>query len=104
MSLLQKRPPAVRKSFDDVRLPQRPAAVHPSPDDARNLLRQLISRTRRRESDVAHVVVKIEMCVLDPVRPIQFERDLDHPSTQRLQMTDHDRQPLTHRNERIKIP
>lgn len=49
------------------------AAVHPSPDDAGNMLSQLIGRTRWRESDVAHVVVEIEGCVLDPVRPVQFE-------------------------------
>ena len=37
------------------------------------MLSQLIGRTRWRESDVAHVVVEIEGCVLDPVRPVQFE-------------------------------
>ena len=64
--------------------------VHPSTDDARDLLGQArSSRPRRSQPDVTHVVVEIEVRVLDPVGAIQTQRHLHHLATQRFEMTDH---------------
>ena len=52
-------------------LPERAAAVHLPADDARHLLGELVGATRRCEADVAHVVVQVELGVVDPVRVVQ---------------------------------
>ena len=44
MGLGQHRPPPIGETLDHVGLPQRAAAVHPAPDDARDLLGQLVKR------------------------------------------------------------
>ena len=78
-------------------------AIHVPTDDARHLLGELVGGTGRGETDVPDVIVEIEVVVLDPVRPIEFERDVDDLAAQRFEMTDHDTEPFPHGGERIEV-
>ena len=62
--------------FDQVEFPQRARQVQRSRVDARGLDAELAPVARLRQRDVAHVVLEVEVLVLDPVREIEFER---HP-------------------------
>lgn len=39
---------------------------------------------------MADVIVEVELVVLDSIRPVEFKRDFDDRTPQRLQMSDHD--------------
>ena len=77
----QHRPATVGQPLDDVGLPQRTGAIHPTPDDACDLFGELVGPAGRGEPDVANVVVEIEVGIVDPIRVVEFERHLDQPPT-----------------------
>ena len=72
-------------------------------DDARHLVAELVGGSRGREADVADVVVEIEVGVVDPVRMIEPERNVDEAPAHRRQMTDERAETLVHDVERLEI-
>jgi hypothetical protein len=85
VDLRELRHQPVPKALDDVELPERAAPVERASDDARHLLGKLPIVSGRREPDVPDVEVEIEVRVLDPVRVIEPERDLDEAAAVRRQ-------------------
>ena len=67
---------AALEPLDHVELPQRTAAVEGARDEARALLAQLPRVARRRQPDVAHVEVEVEVRILDPVGMIEAQLHL----------------------------
>lgn len=67
---------AVSQSPDHVQLPERPLPVERTLMDAGHLFGQPPLVAGRRQSDLADVVIQIEVGILDPVRLIEAERDL----------------------------
>ena len=67
----------VVEPLDDVRLPQRLAAVERPRVDARHLDAELAPVTRGRQCDVAHVELDVDVVVLDPVGTVEVERHRD---------------------------
>src|SRR4051794_22210482 len=82
---------------DHVELPQRPRPVERAREDARHLLAQLRVGARRGQCELAHVEVEVEVRVVDPVRIVEPERDLDELPLERRQ----ERQPLA--QERLQV-
>ena len=103
MGLGEHRPASVGEAFDDVGLPQRSAAIHPATDDTCHLVGQLVGTARRGEADVAHVVVEVEVGVVDPVRVVEFERHLDQPAAHRLEPPDEGVESVVSGLERIEV-
>ena len=64
----------VGQALDDVALPQRPAPVERTADDAGHELGDLLVAPGRRHRGVAHVEVEVEVGVVDPVRVVEVER------------------------------
>ncbi len=79
-SLGQQREAVLRQveqaveALDDVQLPQRPVEVERARVDARGLNAELAPVARLRQRDVAHVILEVEVLVLDPVRLVEPER------------------------------
>ena len=67
---------------DDVHLPQRPRPVERARMQPGHLRRQLPIVARRRERQVAHVELEVEVLVLHPVREVQAERHFEQPPAQ----------------------
>ena len=88
VGLGEHRPSTVGEALDDVGLPQRPRAVHGSPDDACHLLGKLVGAPGRRQTDVADVIVEIEVGVVDPVGMVESEGHFDQPSPHRFETAD----------------
>ena len=61
--LREQRPAAVLEALDDVDLPQRAGAVHRPPDDAGDLLGELVAAPGRGQAHVADVEVEVEVGV-----------------------------------------
>ena len=77
------QPVDVVEALDDVHLPQRPAPVERSRVQPRHLDAELPPVARLRQRDVAHVVLEVEVGVLDPVRVVEPERHLHQPLAER---------------------
>jgi hypothetical protein len=99
----EQRPRAVLEALDDVDLPQRTGAVHGPPDDAGDLVGQLIGSTRRGQAHVADVEVEVEVGVVDPVRMVEVHRHLDDAPAHRFEHADHRLEPAVHGSERIEV-
>ena len=69
----QREAPAL-EALDEPRLPQRLGAVQPLRVDARGERAQLLLRARLRQRRVAHVVLEVEVAVVDPDRPAGLKR------------------------------
>lgn len=67
----QHRQPSVRQALDHVALPQRMRPVEPLPGDVRAHLGELAVVARRGQADPVHMVVEVEILVLDPHRMVQ---------------------------------
>ena len=90
VDLGQQADVVVLQSVDQVCLPQRPRAIERPLEDPRHLLGQLGIGRRRRQRDLAYVVLQIEVRILDPIRVVEVERDRLQPPAKRRQK----RQPL----------
>ena len=62
------------EAVDQVQLPQRPRAVERAREDPRHLLGDLLVGRRRRDRQLAHVVLEVEVRIVDPVRVVEPER------------------------------
>ena len=62
--------------FDDVHLPEGPREIEGASMQARCLDAELAPVPRLRQREVPHVVLEVEVAVLDPVRMVEVER---HP-------------------------
>ncbi len=103
MELREHGPPAVAEALDDIDLPEGVAAIHVAPDDARDLLGQLVGGAGRGEADLADVVIEVEVGVVHPVRVIEPEGHVDDAATQWREVADHRPDALTHRVVRPEI-
>ena len=88
VDLGQQRHAAALQAVDQVELPQRAGAVQRPGEDPRDGLGQLAVVAGRRHRRVADVEVQVEVRVLDPVRVVEPERDLDQPPAERRQQVD----------------
>jgi hypothetical protein len=77
MDLGQQGVAAALQSADQVDLPQRPSPIQRAGDDPRHLVGELVIVARRGESDLTDVEVQVEVRILDPVRMVQTEGDVD---------------------------
>jgi hypothetical protein len=77
-------------AVDQVELPQRAGAVERARDDPRGLLGELLVVAGGGECELADVEVEVEVLVVNPVRVVEPERDLDEAPAERRQQ----RQPL----------
>ena len=93
----------VLQALDDVHLPQRAGAIHRAPDDAGDLIGELVGPTGRRQAHVADVEVEVEGRVVDPVRVVEVQRHLDDPAAHRLELADLRREAAVHRLVRIEV-
>ena len=66
--------PAVGQALDDVELPERPAAVEQHRMQPRRQRLELLERARLGQHHVAHVVVEVDVVVVDPHRVGEVER------------------------------
>jgi hypothetical protein len=82
----------VAQAVEQVELPQRPGAVEGARADPRDRLGDLALVAGRRDRRLAHVVLDVEVGVLDPVGQVEVERDLDEPPAKRRNEV----QPLLH--------
>ncbi len=73
------------QAVDEVQLPQRPRAVQRPGDDARDLRGELRVGAGPGEGELAHVVVEVEVVVVDPVGVVEAERHLGQAPAQRRQ-------------------
>ena len=64
-----------RQALDQPQLPERLAAVELLGEDPRGEVAQLLVGARRRQRGLAHVVVEVEVGVVDPDRPALVEGD-----------------------------
>ena len=83
VDLRDERLVAVLEAFDDVRLPQRLAAVERPARDVGRERRELARSARRGQRGAAHVVVEVEVGILDPRRHVRAERHLDEAAPER---------------------
>ena len=76
----------VLEALDHVHLPQRPACGRAGRlmTSAANSASSSVA-ARRGQRGPAHVVVEVEVGVLDPQRVVELERDLDEPAPERRQ-------------------
>ena len=79
---------AVLEALDHVHLPQRAAAVERSAEDVGRELGQLGGAAGSRQGRPSHVVVDVEVGVLDPQRVVELERDLDEAPPERRQQVE----------------
>ena len=70
------QPDDVVEALDDVHLPQRPAPVERPRVQPRHLDAELPPIARAGQGDVPHVVLEVEVRILDPVRVIEPQRHL----------------------------
>ncbi len=84
-------------TFDDVQLPEWAATVERAPVDATDRLPELLGGAGRCDRVVADVEVDVEIGVLDPVRQVESERNLDESPPERRQLVDAFEDQLFHR-------
>ena len=84
-------------TFDDVQLPQRASTIERAPVDAADRLAELLGSAGRRDRVVADVEVDVEVGILDPVRQVEPERNLDEAPPERRQLVDPFEDQLLHR-------
>ncbi len=84
-------------AFDDVQLPERPSTIERARVDAADRLAELLGCARRRHRVVADVEVDVEVGILDPVRQVEAERNLDEAPAERRQLVDAFEDQLLHR-------
>ena len=78
------------QAFDNVGLPQRLVSIERARMQACRLDAQLTPVTRRRQCNMTHVELEIEIGILDPVRVIKAKRNGDDALTERARLV----QPL----------
>ena len=71
MDLREQRHVTVLEPVDQVELPQRSCAIERPGHDPRHLRGELLVGRRRRQCEVAHVILEIEVGVVDPVRVVE---------------------------------
>ena len=76
--------------FDHVHLPQRTREIERARVQPRRLDAELPPVPRLRQRDVAHVVLEVELSVLDPVRMVEIERHAHQSSSEHVRQV----QPL----------
>ena len=79
----RREPGDVVEALDDVHLPQRPAPVERSRSAIVPLDAELTPVARTRQGDVAHVVLEVEVGILDPVRVVELQRYLHQALAER---------------------
>ena len=77
VDLGQQRDAAARQPFDEVHTPQRHAAVEARAHDVADEVGELAVVAGARQRAMAHVVLDVELGVLDPVRIPELKRILD---------------------------
>ena len=75
VALADDREAAVAQALDQPQLPERLAAVELLGEDPRRQVAQLLLGAGRRQRGLAHVVVEVEVRVVDPDRPALVEGD-----------------------------
>ena len=79
---------ALVDALDHVQLPQRPGPVERAGDDAADRLGQLLRGAGRWHGVMADVEVDVEVGILDPVRQIETEGNLDQTPAERSELID----------------
>ena len=82
----------VGQAVDEVQLPQRPRAIQRPRGDSRDLLADLGVRRGLGQRELAHVVLEVEVRIVDPVGVVEVERDAAQAPAERRQQ----RQALGH--------
>ena len=77
VDLGDRRDEAVLETLDDVHLPERTAAVERPRHHLGAEAGQLVEVARCRQGDAPHVMLELEVGILDPQRVVQPHRDLD---------------------------
>ena len=85
VDLREQRLLPVLQPVDQIELPERARPIERAGDDAGDLLGELLLPTARRQSQLAHVEVEIEVGIVEPVGVIEPEGNLDEPPAQRRQ-------------------
>jgi hypothetical protein len=85
VDLGQQRYAAVLEAVDQIHLPQWPRAVERPGEDARHLLGQFRVGRRGRQRQLAHVVLEVEVGIVDPVRVVESQRHVPQPPAKRRQ-------------------
>ena len=98
MNLREQPHASVLETVDQVELPQRLGAVERAREDPSDLLGELRIRGRRGQRQLAHVVLQVEVRVVDPVRVVEPERDLLQAPSEGLQQ----REPVRHQPLHIR--
>ena len=80
----------VLETFDNVELPKRPAPIERARCDVSHEIGQLNRPTGCGDARAAHVVIEVELGILDQRRVLESEGDLHHPHAERR----HQRYPL----------
>ena len=99
----EHRPAPIGKALDHVDLPQRVRSIHGTPDDARDLLGELVGSPWRGKPDVANVVIEIEVRIVQPIRMVELEWNFDETTAHRFESTDHRPEAIVCRLERVEI-
>ena len=103
VKLGQHGPAAVTETFDDVHLPQRASAIHLATNDARDLLGQLVRAPGRGKADVAHVVLEVELVIVDPPRVVERERHFHQLAPHWFGPADQRAEPFIHNLVRVEL-
>ena len=79
MDLDQYGDPPIVQPVEHVHAPQRARSVERHAGDVGNGLLELATMARGGQHHAAHVIVEIEVRILDPDRMVEAERDFHHP-------------------------
>ena len=88
MDLGDRRDEVVLEPLDHVHLPQRTAPVERPRHHLRTEARKLVEVAGCRQGDASHVVLELDVGILDPERMVELERDLRQPPAERRQQVE----------------
>ncbi len=86
----------VVEPLDDVRFPERLAAIQRTRMQARNLDAELAPVTRLRQRDVPHVELDVEVAILDPPRAVEHPGHGHEPAAEMREALDARREEAQH--------
>ena len=92
---------AVLEPFHDVHLPEGAIAVKRPCHHLLGELGELGFTARGRERGAAHVILEVEVGILDPERVVELERDREQPPSERWQQMEPALDQIAHLLERV---
>ena len=95
VNLAKHRDPAVRQPFDEVHLPQRPAAIERRAGDPADRIIELAAASGAVDSIRTNVVLEVDLAVLPPHRMVELERDVDKLIAERVELVEATADDLT---------